>query len=331
MATIDLTLNGIKIPALDGYTPPFGTKVVSGGLTTQEVNDNVIAPFVKERAIEITEDSSTGNIEYNANLVITTNYAALTLGSGSYQGCKVTVSTTQSYAFIKFNSTSCVCISKSAATFIWNGSSWAVASGATFVMDNTAHQHTPAGTKPSYWADYIGTGTYTFTYSYDADTTYNLPHSNCNIIMIWRYSGSASALAEETYITTGEASKPTRLWTTRMQEGTWSTAWVPLIGGGNGTVHTVTTFLNGYHGSAYWTVQNGICHVSVIGFGRSSGDGRIVAYSNMPTAKVLTYTQLGVYGNIGVEGSELSLYQPGSSLTDLWHSFSYPVADTWQE
>ena len=84
MATIDLTLNGIKIPALDGYTPPFGTKKVSGGLTTQEVNDNVIAPFVKERPIEITEDSSTGNIEYNASLVINSADAVLTLGSGTY-------------------------------------------------------------------------------------------------------------------------------------------------------------------------------------------------------------------------------------------------------
>ena len=91
MATIDLTLNAIKIPALDGYTPPFGTKKVTGGLTTQEVNDNIIAGFVKQRPVEITENSSTGSVEYNASLVLTTSGLTLTLGSGAYTGCEVKV------------------------------------------------------------------------------------------------------------------------------------------------------------------------------------------------------------------------------------------------
>ena len=91
MATIDLTLNAIKIPALDGYTPPFGTKVVAGGLTTQEVNDNIIAGFLKQRPVEITEDSSTGSVEYNASLVLTTPGLTLTLGAGAYTGCEVKV------------------------------------------------------------------------------------------------------------------------------------------------------------------------------------------------------------------------------------------------
>jgi len=91
MATIDLTLNAIKIPALDGYTPPFGTKKVAGGLTTQEVNDNIIAGFLKQRPVEITEDSSTGSVEYNASLVLTTSGLTLTLGAGAYTGCEVKV------------------------------------------------------------------------------------------------------------------------------------------------------------------------------------------------------------------------------------------------
>lgn len=91
MATIDLTLNAIKIPALDGYTPPFGKKKVTGGLTTQEVNDNIIAGFLKQRPVEITEDSSTGSVEYNASLVLTTSGLTLTLGAGAYTGCEVKV------------------------------------------------------------------------------------------------------------------------------------------------------------------------------------------------------------------------------------------------
>ena len=91
MATIDLTLNSIKIPALDGYTPPFGTKKVSGGLSTQEVNDNIIAGFLKQRPVEITEDSTTGSVEYNASLVLTTSGLTLYLGAGAYTGCEVKV------------------------------------------------------------------------------------------------------------------------------------------------------------------------------------------------------------------------------------------------
>lgn len=124
MATIDLTLNGIKIPALDGYTPPFGTKKVSGGLTTQEVNDNVIAPFVKERPIEITEDSSTGSVEYNASLVINSANAVLTLGSGTYVGCTVKV-LAQTAGSVSYNSgTTAKLAAGDIVSFVWSGSAW---------------------------------------------------------------------------------------------------------------------------------------------------------------------------------------------------------------
>ena len=91
MATIDLTLNGIKIPAISGYTPPFGVKKASGGLTTQEVNDNVIAPFVKERPIQVAESSTTTAVEYDAKLVIAASGVTLGMGNGSYFGCKVLI------------------------------------------------------------------------------------------------------------------------------------------------------------------------------------------------------------------------------------------------
>ena len=124
MATIDLTLNGIKIPALDGYTPPFGTKKVSGGLSTQEVNDNVIAPFVKERPIEITETSSSGSVEYNAFLVINSADAVLTLGSGAYAGCTVQV-LAQTAGSVSYNSgTTDTLAAGDIVRFIWSGSAW---------------------------------------------------------------------------------------------------------------------------------------------------------------------------------------------------------------
>lgn len=124
MATIDLTLNGIKIPALDGYTPPFGTKKASGGLTTQEVNDNIIAPFVKDRPIEITEDSSTGGVEYNASLVITGANAVLTLGSGTYAGCTVKVIAATAGSVSYNSGTTDTLVAGQIVNYTWTGSAW---------------------------------------------------------------------------------------------------------------------------------------------------------------------------------------------------------------
>ena len=91
MATIDLTLDDITIPAISGYTPPFGTKKASGGLTTQEINDNILAYFTRKRPIIVIEDSDTSRVEYDASLLINTNNVTLTLGAGTYVGCVVTV------------------------------------------------------------------------------------------------------------------------------------------------------------------------------------------------------------------------------------------------
>jgi hypothetical protein len=100
---MDLTLNSIMIPNLRGYTPPFGTKVTTGidpysglnnkgGLNIQQVNDNIIAPFVKMRAVTVSDNTSTGAIEYDAKIFINAaNPSTLTLGNASYIGCVVTV------------------------------------------------------------------------------------------------------------------------------------------------------------------------------------------------------------------------------------------------
>lgn len=124
MASIDLTLNGIKIPALDGYTPPFGTKKVSGGLSTQEVNDNVIAPFVKQRPVEITENSSTGSVEYNACLVINQAGATLTLGSGSFIGCVVKVIAATAGSVSYNSGTTDTLVAGQIVNYTWTGSAW---------------------------------------------------------------------------------------------------------------------------------------------------------------------------------------------------------------
>ena len=88
--TIDLTLDAIKIPALPYYEPPFGTKKLSGGLTTEEVNANIIAGFVRQRPVIITENSATASgkqVEYNCSLVLNAASLLIEVGAAAYAGC----------------------------------------------------------------------------------------------------------------------------------------------------------------------------------------------------------------------------------------------------
>lgn len=100
--TIDLTLDGLRVPAIDGYNPPFGHKIERtelnrGGLSTREVNENMMMPFSLMRPKTVEEDSVTTAVEYDAKLVFTSEAGTtpsaghtLTMGSGTYVGCTVT-------------------------------------------------------------------------------------------------------------------------------------------------------------------------------------------------------------------------------------------------
>jgi len=98
-ADIDLTLDSFLIPNLVGYTQPFGTKVTAtqfnkGGLSTAEVNQNVMMSFAKMRPVPIAQTAETTDVEYDAKLKFNSdiaNTATLTLGDGAYEGCTVTI------------------------------------------------------------------------------------------------------------------------------------------------------------------------------------------------------------------------------------------------
>lgn len=92
---IDTTLKSFLVPDLQEYTPPFGTKVIrtainNGGLSTQEVNDNIMMPFAKQRPFVITEDSETDTIEYNASFVINQENIKLSLKE-AFSGCVIKI------------------------------------------------------------------------------------------------------------------------------------------------------------------------------------------------------------------------------------------------
>lgn len=96
---IDLTLDSFLIPDLIGYTQPFGTKVSrtefnEGGLSTAEVNQNIMLAFAKQRPVPIAVTSDTTAVQYDAKMKFNSDIAntvLLTLGDGAYEGCTVTI------------------------------------------------------------------------------------------------------------------------------------------------------------------------------------------------------------------------------------------------
>jgi hypothetical protein len=98
--TLDYSLTALKVPGLASYTPPFGTKKADGsGLTTTEINRNVMMPFMKQRSISgipvvtdadppmgiISTDSIATPIEFNANFAVAAG-VHLQLADPSYEG-----------------------------------------------------------------------------------------------------------------------------------------------------------------------------------------------------------------------------------------------------
>ena len=131
---IDLTLDSILVPDITGYTPPFGTKIArtavnKGGLSTQQVHNNIIAGFVKMRGVVVDTSDTTSSVEYDAKIIIEASEAiTLTLAAASYRGCKVTIVNNTSYT----HTLSCTSVSTNTPHILpnadieimWNGNAW---------------------------------------------------------------------------------------------------------------------------------------------------------------------------------------------------------------
>lgn len=125
--TINLKLDDIMIPALSDFTPIFGTKKSSGGLTTAEVNHNVLAAFTRMRPAAVSENSTTTTIEFDALLAIATSGITIQLNSAAYIGCRVRVIAAYagSVQFTGNGGTTTIGLTVGQAmTFIWMGSYW---------------------------------------------------------------------------------------------------------------------------------------------------------------------------------------------------------------
>lgn len=136
---IDLTLDSLMIPAISG-TFPFGTKVTptaenKGGLSSSEVNSNVMLPFTRMRPRVCSADSVTSRVEYDAKIVFSapsgTTPASgytLTLGTGDYVGCTVTFTNLLAHACTVRQSDGTTALFQVPAgktmSAMWNGTAW---------------------------------------------------------------------------------------------------------------------------------------------------------------------------------------------------------------
>lgn len=133
MATIDLSLDALKIPALDNFNPDFGTMITEtqankGGLSTFEVNSNMMLPWSYMRPKVVVEDSVTTVVEYDAKLTFSASLQAgvtLTMDAGDYEGCEVSLRNLSAYACTVEHGTFSLEIPAGGfVRIIWNGTTW---------------------------------------------------------------------------------------------------------------------------------------------------------------------------------------------------------------
>lgn len=136
---IDLTLDSLLVPALEGYSPVVGKKIEytplnKGGLSTQQVAENIALPFVKQRSLVIDKSDLSSVIEYDASIMISGEDVTLTLDRGVAPGIEIQIICLKSaqirYAGISKNSDDLpnTLTDKlnafTTVSYIWTGTAW---------------------------------------------------------------------------------------------------------------------------------------------------------------------------------------------------------------
>jgi hypothetical protein len=145
MATIDCTLNALKVPGFSGYTPPFGTKV-TGSITPRDENNNMLMPFGFQRPIVVTETSTTTAIQANIVFDIVAGGITLTLGAAAFTGCRVSViNSATTDATVKYGTNNFTARAKESLHFEWVNGSWTVVNERAEFVDMIAYALDLAG------------------------------------------------------------------------------------------------------------------------------------------------------------------------------------------
>jgi hypothetical protein len=123
--TLDCTLNSLMIPALSGFIPNFGAKKQSGGLSTSEVNNNVLMPFNRQRPYVVNEAATTTEIQADSRFVFTIPNITLALGSAAFAGCICTIiNGAAGNVTVTFEQGSMTLAPGDKAELVWNSSAW---------------------------------------------------------------------------------------------------------------------------------------------------------------------------------------------------------------
>lgn len=137
---LNLTLEALKFANVSTFSRTFGTKKTGaqngGSLTTEEFNIANALPFDKMRPIELTENSTTGYVEYNANLVINSAGITLTLNSGTYKGVKIEVYAQTSGNVVHDSNVTDALLAGERAIYEWNGTTWDYVGGSSLGQIN---------------------------------------------------------------------------------------------------------------------------------------------------------------------------------------------------
>lgn len=93
---ITLDLSDVLVPDIIGYTPEIGTKVVRdaqnlGGLSTQQVTENVARPFIKQRPVQAVSSDTTTKVNHDARIDVEVSGVTVSLGEPGFSGVLVTV------------------------------------------------------------------------------------------------------------------------------------------------------------------------------------------------------------------------------------------------
>ena len=88
---IDTSLDTLMLPALPTYQNEFGTKRLSGGLTTAECTDGIMVWGRRQRPFPVTETSNTTKVEANCTFEVTTAGIELTIADATFAGCEAKV------------------------------------------------------------------------------------------------------------------------------------------------------------------------------------------------------------------------------------------------
>lgn len=148
---LDLTLSALKFANVSIFSRNFGTKKNGsqngGSLTTEEFNIANAIPFDKMRPIEITENSRTGNVEFDANLVINQSNVTLTINDGTYKGVKVNVFAQTAGNVVHDTNVTDSLQAGERASYQWNGTGWDYVGGTPLgALNYTALCSTALGT-----------------------------------------------------------------------------------------------------------------------------------------------------------------------------------------